>query len=292
MSANLRGCVFSLCDYISGEVVLRAFQRFDFLTPSELLRYDPRKSGPTAQEIFTTFAKHVVDWKDREQAEDGLRALSAISEQAYSTWREDGYGDDVERWYGFQIVCEQLERACQKDGYQLHFGEISPDPNAHLDRVVELDLSAIDYATIVLDAQEQLNEAISTDPASEVVASKCKNLVEGICKHILGKRNALERVGKPGKPVTLEQLVKALHKELGIGEAGNSAPAMKDFAAGLDKLGLGVAQARNRTKVDHAQEVKNSLKPEEVELTLAVVVAWTRYVLQVYRKSELNRAPF
>lgn len=291
MSANLRGCVYALCAFISGDKVLYSFLRFNFRKPTSLSNYNPKKAGPSAQDIFTMFAQNSVDWKDREQAEDGLRALSAISEQAYATRRYDTYGNE-ERWDGFQLCYEQLERACQSDGYQLYDGEISPDPNAHLNKLVELDLAAIGHASIVLDAQEQLNEAIATDPTSEQVASKCKNLVEGICKYILGKRGVLKDVGKPGKPVTVEQLVKALHVELRIGEAGNSAPAMKDIAAGLDKLGIGVAQARNRTKVDHAQEVKNPLKPVEVELTLAVVVAWTRYILHVYRESELDRAPF
>lgn len=205
MSTNLRGCVYSMCKFIGGEVVLRSFQWFDFRTPAELSKFDPKKAGPTGQGIFTKFSRSIVDWKDREQAEDGLQALSAITEQVYSAWREDDCGGDIERWDGFHTIYQQLGRACHKDGYLLHEGEISPDPNAHLDKHVELDLMAIRNASIVLDAQEQLNEAITADPASEQVASKCKNLVEGICKYILGTRGVLKDVGKPGKPVTVEQ---------------------------------------------------------------------------------------
>lgn len=104
MSTNLRGCVYSMCKFISGEMVIRLFQWFDFRTPAELPQFDARKAAPSSQDILTKFSKSIVNWKDREQAEDGLRALSAITEQVYSVWRENGCGDDVERWDGFHRI--------------------------------------------------------------------------------------------------------------------------------------------------------------------------------------------
>lgn len=285
ISSNIRGLVYEISKFVSTSDVERAFQRSGLT-----IKHVPGKRPDTPQAMFTAWSTS-IDWKDKRRAVDGLKALSRVTQRARAVEMEQYDGTWVVGFSEYDGWVEELERDCADEGlqYDRGTGRITPNPDAHTEDFVDLDLEVLEYQESVVKAQRKLNDAIRDDVTSWTVAAHCKYLVEAVSKVILNQ-SAPERLKNLEKPY-LDTLTKEVAEYLGLKEGRNSSPAMKDFAAGLQKLAKGLAEVRNRTDDNHPQIDFDPPTVREVRLSLDVTHAWCRFVLAEYR-AKLEEPPF
>ncbi|WP_288873384.1 abortive infection family protein [uncultured Corynebacterium sp.] len=285
VSLYIRGAVKNLARWVHRDDVELAFSQVGiFSTESDRLG----KPRPTdSSELCGDYTK-VINWKDKDVAEQGLEALSLITERARGNYDSSEEYDPVV-FDKYLTYAKELARKAQKYGllYDVGTGELAPDPSANTALFVELDLDALHQEEIVIQAQQSLNDTVMRDIHHPLVAVYSRTLLEAVCNSIL-KHEAPETYAqfKEDKVTDVNKLAKEVGKILGLDQAPNSSRAMSNFAPGLEKLARGVGEVRNRANQAHGREQDRPASKEEIRLTLDVTQAWCRYVVAEYRKCQ------
>ncbi len=284
VSLYIRGAVKNLARWVHKDDVELAFSQVGIFSTESGRSGKPRPTDPS--ELCGDYTK-VINWKDKDVAEQGLEALSLITERARGNYDSNEEYDPVvyDKYFTY---AKELARKAQKYGllYDVGTGELEPDSSANTALLVELDLDALHQEEIVVQAQQSLNDTVMRDIHHPMVAVYSRTLLEAVCNTILKHEDPETYAQFKQKKVTdLNKLAKQVVKVLGLEQAPNSSRAMSDFAPGLEKLARGVGEVRNRTKNQtHGREQDRPASKEEIRLALDVTQAWCRYVVAEYRK--------